>query len=166
MTRSEQEATTWKKAKQDCSTRPEQECPTKPTKEELDTAFTQISKLLSDVQTNIQVKTVIAQYWANFPAALEKRKIAVQENWRCNSNRSAGQGAERRRTIRGCQSALCVFRLEGIADEATKRQLMQYSRSQEGDIMVHLVGGESWLWSQLRDHSWSEVERIAGGETL
>lgn len=52
------------------------------------------------------------------------------------------------------------------ADEATKRQLMKYSHSHDGDILVHFVGGISKLWSQLRSLPWSEIERIAGGETL
>lgn len=43
---------------------------------------------------------------------------------------------------------------------------MEYSQSYEGDIMVHLVGGVSSLWSQLRGLSWSEIERVAEGEML
>jgi hypothetical protein len=49
------------------------------------------------------------------------------------------------------------------ADEAIKRQLMQYSHSYDGDIMVHLVGGGQGLWSELRRLSWAEVEGIANG---
>ena len=52
------------------------------------------------------------------------------------------------------------------ADEAVKRQLMQYSHSQDGDIMVHFIGGGQGLWSQLRSLSWSEVERVASGEEV
>lgn len=53
------------------------------------------------------------------------------------------------------------------ADEAIKRRLMEYSQSHDDDILVHLVGGVSRLWSQLRDLSWSEIECIAaGGKTL
>lgn len=52
------------------------------------------------------------------------------------------------------------------ADEATKRRLMQYSHSQDGDIMVHFIGGSQGLWSQLRSLPWSEVELVAGGEVL
>ncbi|PSB27729.1 hypothetical protein [Chlorogloea sp. CCALA 695] len=52
------------------------------------------------------------------------------------------------------------------ADEAIKRRLMQYSHSQDGDIMVHFVGGGQGLWSQLRGLSWAEVEGVAGGEVL
>lgn len=51
------------------------------------------------------------------------------------------------------------------ADEAVKRRLMEYSQSHDGDIMVHLVGGVSRLWSQLRSSPWSDVERVAAGET-
>ncbi|WP_009630448.1 hypothetical protein [Synechocystis sp. PCC 7509] len=49
------------------------------------------------------------------------------------------------------------------ADEAIKRRLMQYSHSQNGDIMVHFVGGSQGLWSRLRSLSWAEVELVAGG---
>lgn len=63
---------------------PEQKIVIPPTGEELKSAYTQISRLSSQVQTNLQVKTAIEKYWANFPAALERLKIAVQENWRCN----------------------------------------------------------------------------------
>lgn len=49
------------------------------------------------------------------------------------------------------------------ADEAVKRRLMEYSQSHEEDIMVHLVGGVSKLWSQLRSLSWPEIERVATG---
>ena len=49
------------------------------------------------------------------------------------------------------------------ADEAVKRRLMQYSHSQDGDIMVHFVLGGQRLWSQLRCLSWAEVERFANG---
>ncbi len=43
---------------------------------------------------------------------------------------------------------------------------MDYSQSQNGDIMVHLVGSVSSLWSQLRGLSWSEIERASKGEVL
>ena len=49
------------------------------------------------------------------------------------------------------------------ADEAIKRRLMQYSHSQDGDIMVHFVSGTQGLWSRLRGLSWVEVERFANG---
>jgi hypothetical protein len=63
---------------------PEQKIAIPPTVEEVKNACTQISRLSSQVQTNLQVKTAIEKHWANFPAALERLKIAVQENWRCN----------------------------------------------------------------------------------
>lgn len=52
------------------------------------------------------------------------------------------------------------------ADEAVKRRLMEYSQSQDGDILVHLVGGTSRLWSQLRSLSRYEIERVGKGEIL
>ena len=52
------------------------------------------------------------------------------------------------------------------ADEAIKRRLMQYSHSQDGDIMVHFVSGDHGLWSQLRLLSWSEVELVADEEVI
>ncbi len=50
------------------------------------------------------------------------------------------------------------------ADESIKRRLMQYSHSQDGDIMVHFVSGGQGLWSQLRGLSWAEVEFAAREE--
>ncbi len=50
------------------------------------------------------------------------------------------------------------------ADEAVKRRLMQYSHSQDGDIMMHFVNGSQGLWSRLCGLSWSEVELVATGE--
>ena len=50
------------------------------------------------------------------------------------------------------------------ADEATKRRLVQYSHSQDGDIMVHFIDGTQELWSQLRSLSCLEVEIAARGE--
>ena len=53
------------------------------------------------------------------------------------------------------------------ADEAVKRRLMQYSHSQDGDIMVHFVSGSQSLWSRLRGLSGAEVELSAQrGEIL
>lgn len=75
-----QSSANWKKVKQDTSTHREHEGTTKPTQEELDFACTRISKLSPDVQTNPQVKAAISSYWTNFPAALERLKIAVEEN--------------------------------------------------------------------------------------
>lgn len=46
------------------------------------------------------------------------------------------------------------------ANEATKRQLMEYSQSWEGDIMVHFVGGMQRLWSEVRSLEWSELEAL------
>ena len=47
--------------------------------------------------------------------------------------------------------------------EAVKRRLMQYSHSQNGDIVVHFVNGGQGLWSQLRGLSWAAVERVFNG---
>ncbi|KJH69500.1 hypothetical protein [Aliterella atlantica] len=162
-----QSSASWKKEKSDDLPRREQECTTKPTQEELETACTQISRLSPQVQTNIQVKAAIAQYWANFPSALERLKIAVQENWRCNLTgvlvKALKEGVPSEEAAPPCT----FFGWKEWADEATKRRLMEYSRSHDGDIMVHLVGGTQGLWSQLRSLSWAEIECIAtGGETL
>jgi len=161
----DQEAT-WKKEKQDNLTHPEQECTTKPTKEELDTACTQISRLSPQVQTNPQVKAAIAQYWANFPAALERLKIAVEENWRCNLTGVLVKALKEGVPSEDAAPPCTYFGWKEWADEAVKRRLMEYSHSQDGDIVVHLVGGVSKLWSQLRGLSWSEIEIIATGEML
>ena len=159
----EQESAAGKKAKQDTSPHREQECNTKPTKEQLLTACTQISKLSPDVQTNIQVKAAIEKNWANFPAALERLKIAVQENWRCNLTGVLVKALKQGVPVEDAAPPCAFFGWKEWADEAIKRRLMLYSHSQNGDIMVHFVGGGQGLWSQLRSLSWAEVERIAGG---
>jgi hypothetical protein len=46
------------------------------------------------------------------------------------------------------------------ANEALKRQLMQYSHSQDNDIMVHFVGGLQKLWSEVRHLDWAELEAM------
>lgn len=162
----EQKSATGKKEKQDSFTGREQECTTKPTQEELDFACCQISKLSPEVQPNPQVKAAIAQYWANFPSALERLKIAVEENWRCNWTgvlvKALKEGVPAEEATPPCT----YFGWKEWADEATKRRLMEYSHSQDGDIMVHLVGGVSRLWSHLRGLEWSEVELIARGEVV
>ncbi len=160
-----QESAAGKKAKQDSLPQREQECTfAKPTKEQLLAACTQILKLSPDVQTNIQVKVAIEKNWANFPAALERLKIAVQENWCCNLTgvlvKALKQGVPSEDAAPPC----AFFGWKEWADEAIKRRLMQYSHSQDGDIMVHFVGGGQGLWSQLRSLSWSEVELVARGE--
>lgn len=161
-----QESATWKKEQPSVLTRPEQESTTKPTKEELDFACTRISKLSPDVQTNPQVKAAIAQHWANFPAALERLKIAVEENWRCNLTGVLVKALKEGVPTEDAAPPCTYFGWKEWADEATKRRLMEYSHSCNDDILVHLVGGVSRLWSQLRGLEWSEVEGIAKGEVV
>ena len=162
----EQESATWKKAKQDSLPRREHEATTKPTQEELNAACTQISRLSPQVQTNPQVRAAIAQYWANFPAALERLKIAVEENWRCNLTGVLVKALKEGVPAEDAKAPCTFFGWKEWADEAIRRQLMEYSSSHQGDILVHLVGGVSKLWSQLRGLSWSEIEIIATGEML
>ena len=161
----EQESAAWKKEKRDDLTCPEKPT-TKITQEELDTACTQISRLSPDVQTNSQVKTAIEKYWANFPAALERLKIAVQENWRCNLTGVLVKALKEGVPSEDVAPPCAFFGWKEWADEAIKRRLMQYSHSHKSDIMVHLVGGGQGLWSRLRSLSWSEVELVANGEML
>ncbi|WNN92105.1 helix-turn-helix domain-containing protein [Gloeocapsopsis dulcis] len=47
------------------------------------------------------------------------------------------------------------------ADEATRRRLMSYSHSSNGDIAIYFVNGVQRLWSEVRSLSWSEIEAIA-----
>lgn len=145
---------------------PEQKIAIPPTGEELQSACTQISRLSPNVQTNSQVKTAIKTHWANFPAALERLKIAVQENWRCNLTgvlvKALKEGVPSEDAVPPC----AFFGWKEWADEAVKRRLMQYSHSQDGDIMGHFVGGGQGLWSQLRSLSWAEVEAIASEEEV
>ncbi len=136
-----------------------------PTGEEVKNACTQISRLSSQVQTNLQVKAAIAQYWANFPAALERLKIAVQENWRCNLTGVLVKALKEGVPSEDAAPPCAFFGWKEWADEAMKRRLMEYSQSYEGDIMVHFVGGGRELWSRLRSLSWLEIEVVAeGGE--
>lgn len=143
---------------------PKQKIVISPTGEEFKNACTQISRLSPNVQTNSQVKTAIKTHWANFPAALERLKIAVQENWRCNLTGVLVKALKEGVPSEDVAPPCAFFGWKEWADEAIKRRLMQYSHSQEGDIMVHFVGGGQALWSQLRALSWSEVELIAKGE--
>ncbi len=46
------------------------------------------------------------------------------------------------------------------ANEAMKRRLMQFSHSQDNDIMVHFVGGIQKLWSEVRHLDWAEIEAM------
>lgn len=161
-----QSSATWKEEKQIDLTRPEHEATTKPTKEEINTACTRISKLSSDVQTNPQVKAAIAQHWANFPAALERLKIAVEENWRCNLTGVLVKALKEGVPTEDAAPPCTYFGWKEWADEATKRRLMEYSQSYNDDILVHIVGGVSKLWSQLRGLEWSEVEGIAKCEVV
>ena len=129
-----------------------------PSKEEQDLAICQIAELTTAVQLNLQVRKAIAQYWVNFPTALERLKIAVQENWRCNLTGVLVKALKE--GVPSEEAALpCTFYGWGEwANEATKRRLMEYSYSHEGDIMVHFVGGASRLWSEVRGLSWSKIE--------
>ena len=143
---------------------PEQKIVISPTGEEFKNACTQISCLSPNVQTNSQVKTAIKTHWANFPAALERLKIAVQENWRCNLTGVLVKALKEGVPSEDVAPPCAFFGWKEWADEAVKRRLMQYSHSQDGDIMVHFVGGGQGLWSRLRGLSWSEVELVATGE--
>ena len=145
---------------------PEQKIVIPPTGEELKNACTQISRLSPDVQTNLQVKTAIEKYWANFPAALERLKIAVQENWRCNLTGVLVKALREGVPVEDAAPPCAFFGWKEWADEAIKRRLMQYSHSQDGYIMVHFIGGAQSLWSRLRSLPWSEVELIAREEVL
>ena len=46
------------------------------------------------------------------------------------------------------------------ANEALKRQLMQFSCSHEGDIMVYFANGIQKLWSEVRHLDWAEIEAM------
>ena len=46
------------------------------------------------------------------------------------------------------------------ANEALKRQVMQFSCSHEGDIMVYFVGGIQKLWSEVKHLDWAEIEAM------
>lgn len=130
-----------------------------PTEEELNAASRQISALTTSVKVTLQVRGAIAQYWANFPAALERLKIAVEENWNCKNLTGVLVKALKEGVPSEDAAPPCTFYgWKEWANEATKRRLMEYSESQNGDIRVHFVGGASRLWSEVRGLSWSELE--------
>ncbi|MGL5923087.1 hypothetical protein [Chroococcidiopsis sp.] len=130
-----------------------------PTEEELNAANRQISALTTSVKVTLQVRGAIAQYWANFPAALERLKIAVEENWNCKNLTGVLVKALKEGVPSEDAAPPCTFYGWGEwANEATKRRLMEYSEAQNGDIMVHFVGGVSRLWSEIRGLSWVELQ--------
>jgi len=55
-----------------------------PTNEQLDEALVEISAVSPEIKPNPTVRKCLIYYWANLPAALERLKKAVNENWRCN----------------------------------------------------------------------------------
>lgn len=131
-----------------------------PTEEELNAASRQISALTTSVKVTLQVRGAIAQYWANFPAALERLKIAVEENWNCKNLTGVLVKALKEGVPSEDAAPPCTFYGWGEwANEATKRRLMEYSESQNGDIRVHFVGGASRLWSEVRSLTWLELEK-------
>ncbi len=52
------------------------------------------------------------------------------------------------------------------ADEATRRQLMSFSQSWQGDILIHFNSGVQRLWSEVRLLSWSEIEKLVADNCL
>jgi ribosomal 50S subunit-associated protein YjgA (DUF615 family) len=59
----------------------EEEEATKPTDEELKAALTEIRVVSPEIQINDQVRLHILNFWANFPAAVQRVKKAVSEGW-------------------------------------------------------------------------------------
>ncbi len=94
-------------------------------------------------------------------AALERLKIAVQENWRCNLTGVLVKALKEGVPAEDAAPPCAFFGGKEWADEAIKRRLMQYSHSQDGDIMVPFALGGQGMWSQLRTLSWTEVELTA-----
>ncbi|MGL4619141.1 MAG: hypothetical protein ACRCZS_08795 [Chroococcidiopsis sp.] len=131
-----------------------------PTEEELNAASRQISALTTSVKVTLQVRGAIAQYWASFPAALERLKTAVQENWRVDNLTGVLIKALKEGVSTDDAAPPCTFYgWKEWANEATRRRLMEYSESQNGDIRVHFVGGASRLWSEVRSLTWLELEK-------
>ncbi len=46
------------------------------------------------------------------------------------------------------------------ANEAMRRQVMQFSCSHEGDIMVYFANGIQKLWSEVKHLDWAEIEAM------
>lgn len=53
-----------------------------PTEEELSEALAEVRRLSPEIQINSVVQKAILNYWANFPAAVQRVKKAVRENWK------------------------------------------------------------------------------------
>ena len=51
------------------------------------------------------------------------------------------------------------------ASEAMKRQLMQFSCSHEGDIMVYFANGIQKLWSEVKHLDWVELEAMVANSS-
>lgn len=123
--------------------------------EQIDECCTQISVVSKDVQLNFQVRSAIASYWVNFPAALQRLKKAVKEGWKCNLT-----GVLVKALKEGVKAEDIEPNTDGWGDWANKaiaRKLMLYSTSEGADIRVHLTNGRSLLWSKLKSLSWEEV---------
>ena len=97
--------------------------------------------------------------------------LNVVENWNsANSFIFDGQGGEIATNRLEDQelAVLCLHLLQiSLVYIITLMiQLMQYSHSHDGDIVVHFVSGSQGLWSQLRSLSWAEVELIVTGRVI
>ncbi|MGL4618710.1 MAG: hypothetical protein ACRCZS_06575 [Chroococcidiopsis sp.] len=126
------------------------------TDEQLNECCTQISAVSRDVQLNLMVRSAIASYWVNFPAALQHLKKAVSERWKVNNLTGV--------FIKALKEGVAKEDVQPIsigwgdwANKAISRKLMLYSTSHGADIMVHLTNGKSRLWSELKSISWEEL---------
>ncbi len=129
--------------------------------------LTRLSALTTESVDSLRLNTILASALDRYPAqannALEYFRQALA-TWKNRPGiglfiHAVKSGQKPSLTKPGCG-------WKEWADEAIKRRLMQYSHSQDGDIMVHFVGGGQELWSRLRSLSWAEVERVARGENL
>ncbi|MGL4620001.1 MAG: hypothetical protein ACRCZS_13220 [Chroococcidiopsis sp.] len=119
------------------------------TDSQINECCTQISVVSKDVQLNLQVRNAIAQYWVNFPAALQHLKKAISERWKVNNLTGV--------FIKALKEGVPPEDVQPIttgwaewANKALARKLMLYSTSEGADIRVHLTNGRSRLWSEIK----------------
>ncbi len=125
-----------------------------PTNEQIDMCITQIQVVSRDVQVNLSVRKAIALYWVSFPAALERLKKAVKENWRCNHT-----GVLVKALKEGVSEEAAPITI-GFADwfnEGRKRDILWASYSEGSDIKVLFKSGAARLWSEIKAMSWEEL---------
>lgn len=124
------------------------------TDEQINECCTQISIVSRDVQLNFQVRSAIASYWVNFPAALQRLKKAVNEKWKCNLTgvlvKALKEGTPQEEVM-----PIVTDGWKEWVDKAIKRGLINGSSSEGSDLRIYFRDGRaSRLWSEIKSLSW------------